>query len=96
MPTDGNFSFSVVIAGLPVPEYEREGKVYIESNLYTPVSYQQQVKEMVYGEIEEQQWPVTPYQVKIQSMPHCPQSWYDVLVDGTVVGRRGLQGGETS
>ena len=51
MPSDGNFGFSVLIAGLPVPEYHREGKVYVESNLWTPVSYNQRVREMAYGEV---------------------------------------------
>ncbi len=95
MPTDGNYSFCVLIAGLPVPEYDHDGKVYIESNLWTPVSYQQRVSEMVYGELEEQQWPVTPYQVKVQTRPHCPQCWYEVHVDGTRVGQTVLKGGET-
>ena len=43
--------FSVLIAGLPVPEYHQDGKVYVESNLWTPVSYNQRVREMVYGEV---------------------------------------------
>lgn len=95
MPTDGNFSFSVLIADLPVPEYTHEGKVYVESNLCTPVTYRQLVRETVYGEIEEQEWPVTPYRVKVEASPHCPQSWYELYVDGTKVGKRVMQGGET-
>ena len=51
MPSDGNFGFSVLIAGLPVPEYRQDGKVYVESNLWTPVSYTQRVREVVYGEV---------------------------------------------
>ncbi len=82
MPTDGNFGFSVLIAGLPVPEYRKDGTVYVESNLWAPVSYMQRVRELVYGEVEEQEWPVTPYQVKIYTEPHCPQSMFCVYVDG--------------
>jgi len=113
MPSDGNFGFSVLIAGLPVPEYRQDGKVYVESNLWTPVSYKQSVREMAYGEvrqiicpvlpfsetnyslsqlffapatqIEEQEWPVTPYQVKVSTQPHTPDSWYYVYVDGVKV-----------
>ena len=95
MPTDGNFGFSVLIAGLPVPEYQRDGKVYIESNLMTPVTYRQTVREMAYGEVEEQQWPVTPYQIKVYTSPYCPQSWYDVYVDGIRVGWNVLEGGRS-
>ena len=51
MPSDGNFGFSVLIAGLSVPEYHHEGKVYVESNLWTPVSYNQLVRELAYGEV---------------------------------------------
>ena len=51
MPTDGNFEFNVLIAGLPVPEYHHEGKLYVESNLWTPVSYNQLVRELAYGEV---------------------------------------------
>ena len=51
MPSDGNFGFTVLIAGLPVPEYYHEGKVYVESNLWTPVSYNQRVRELAYGEV---------------------------------------------
>ena len=93
MPTDGNFGFCVLISGLPVPEYHKDGKIYIESNLWTPVSYNQRVREIVYGEAEEQEWPVTPYQVKITVKPHCPQSWFDVIIDGVKVGRQVLSGG---
>ena len=87
MPTDGTFGFSVLIAGLPVPEYRKDGKVYVESNRWTPVSYQQRVREMAYGEVEEQEWPVTPYQVKIYTEPHCPQSMFDLYVDGSRVSK---------
>ena len=38
-------------AGLPVPEYYHDGKKYVESNLWTPVNYNQSVREMAYGEV---------------------------------------------
>ena len=55
MPSDSNFGFSVLIAGLPVPEYHHEGKVYVESNLWTPVSYNQRVRELAYKEVGDKQ-----------------------------------------
>lgn len=61
MPSDGNFTFSVLIAGLPVPEYRQDGKVYVESNLWTPVSYKQSVREMAYGEVRQIICPVLPF-----------------------------------
>ena len=61
MPSDGNFTFSVLIAGLAVPEYRQDGKVYVESNLWTPVSYKQSVREMAYGEVRQIICPVLPF-----------------------------------
>ena len=85
MPTDGKFGFSVLIAGLPVPEYLKDGRYYVESNLWTPVSYKQLVRELAYGEVEEQEWPVTPYQIKVYTLPQTPLSWLHVYVDGVKV-----------
>ena len=92
MPTDGNFSFSVLIAGLPVPEYTKDGHTYVESNLWTPVSYQQSVREFAYGEVEEQSWPVTPYTIRVFTEPHCTLSWFDFYVDGVKVDWRVIGG----
>lgn len=86
MPTDGCFGFSVLVAGLPVPEYTKDGEIYVESNLWTPASYQMSIKEFAYGEMEEQKWPVTPYTIKVYTKPCCPLSWFDVYVDGVKVG----------
>ena len=95
MPSDGNFGFSVLVGGLPVTEYRLEDRVLIESDLWTPTSYKQLVKEVVYGEVEEQEWPVTPYQIKLSVEPHCPISWYDVYVDGSQVAHWVLDGGQS-
>ena len=86
MPTDGCFGFSVLVAGLPVPEYTKDGETYVESNLWTPASYQMSIREFAYGEVEEQKWPVTPYTIRVCTEPHCPLSWFDVYVDGVKVG----------
>lgn len=86
MPTDGCFGFSVLVAGLPVPEYTKDGETYVESNLWTPASYQMSIREFAYGEMEEQKWPVTPYTIRVYTEPHCPLSWFDVYVDGVKVG----------
>ena len=94
MPLSSSFAFSVLIAGIPLPEYTKDGVTYVESNLWTPVSYQQRVREVVYGEIEEQEWPVTPYQLLISAKPHCPQSWFEVYIDGAKVYGRVLNGGQ--
>lgn len=92
MPTAGDFCFSVLVGDAVLPEYNRDGVTYVESNLWTPVSYKQRVREVAYGEIEEQEWPVTPYKVRICSTSRCPQSWFHVYVDGVEVGKRVLSG----
>lgn len=80
-----------------MPEYRKDGKVYVESNLWTPVSYRQRVRELAYGEVEEQEWPVTPYQVKVYAEPQCPQSSFVLYVDGIRTSRllRILSGGQS-
>ena len=80
-----DFKFHVLIAGLPVPEYHKDGRVLVECNLFTPVSYKQTVRELVYGEVEEQEWPVTPYEVRVETSSTCPFSWFRLYVDGVEV-----------
>ena len=87
MPTDGKFGFSVLVAGQSMPEYTKEGKVYIESDLCTPVSYYQEVEEFANGERECQRTPVTPYKLLIQLGPLCETSAMFVYVDGVQVAR---------
>ena len=85
MPSDSSYGCSILIAGRPVPEYVHEGKVYVESNLHTPFSYNQQTSELVNGEEEVQMTPVTPYQVFIHLAPHCETSALFIYVDGVRV-----------
>ena len=85
MPCDNFFGCKVLIAGRPVPEYIHEGRVYVESNLHTPFSYNQSVKELVNGEEESQMSPVTPYQIFVHLTPHCETSALFIYVDGVRV-----------
>ena len=79
------FKFCVLVAGLALPEYCKDGRIMVESNLFTPVSYKQRVREIAYGEVEEQEWPVTPYQVRVETSPSCQESWFHLCVDGVEV-----------
>ena len=54
MPTDNIFSLKILVNGQVIPEYVKNEKVYVESNLFTPVSYTQKVTEVVDGETETQ------------------------------------------
>ena len=94
MPSDVYFSFSVLIGSIPVPEYHKDGKIYIESNLFTPVSYEREERELTYGEMEVQKWPVTPYHVSVRSGPLSGKCWYRLYVDGLEVGQAALGNGE--
>ena len=69
-------------------EYQHGGETLIESNLFTSVSYESPVKEYANGELECQNWPVTPYEIQIDISPLAPStSWVYTYVDGTEVDR---------
>lgn len=95
MPSDSFFGFSVLIAGRPVPEYAQNGRVYVESNLYTPFSYNQVMEEIANGEKEVQNTPVTPYQVFVHLAPHCETSAIFIYVDGVRVTKLLLEKGQS-
>lgn len=95
MPSDRFFGFSVLVAGRPVPEYVNDGRVYVESCLHTPFSYNQQMEELVNGEKEIQSSPVTPYQVFIHLAPHCESSAVFIYVDGIRVTKLLLERGQS-
>ena len=95
MPSAEHFSFSVLIGGVAVPEYYKDGKTYIESNLYTPVSYDREEREQVGDELEVQKWPVTPYQVLVRSGPLTEKSCYRLYIDGVKVGGVVLENGQS-
>ena len=95
MPSDGFFGFSTLIAGRPIPEYVKDGRVYVESNLWTPFSYTQQTDELVCGEREVQMSPVTPYQLYIYLAPHCQDSAIFINVDGVRVTKMMLEKGQS-
>ena len=94
MPSDGKFSFSILIGGRAVPEYEINGECMIESNLFTPYSFHQRVPEFVNGEDETQEWPVTPYEIQLFLLPGMDASWMTVFVDGVKVAKHVLKEGQ--
>lgn len=95
MPSDGNFAFRILVGTVPQPEYTRGDSTYVESNLWTPASYQQEVSEYVDGEKEVQHFPVTPYQILLRLSKHCDTSAFFIYVDGVLVTRVLLEKGET-
>lgn len=95
MPSDNNFAFRVLVGRVPLPEYEHKGQSYVESNLWTPYSYQQETTEYVNGEKEVQNFPVTPYEILLRLGAHCETSAFFIYVDGVLVTRVLLEKGET-
>ena len=96
MPSDGMFAFNVLIGGYPLPEYTHEGHVYVESNLYTPFSYDQEISELVNGEKEVQSFPVTPYQLLLRLSAEADEaSAFFIYVDGVMVTKVLLEKGES-
>lgn len=70
MPSDGKYGFSVLVAGKELPEYHHptdERKILVESMLWSPVTYWLDVREYCKfsGEVEQQKWPVTPFEIKV-------------------------------
>lgn len=95
MPSDGNFAFRILIGRVPQPEYVHDGSNYVESNLWTPSSYQQEISEVVDGEKEVQHFPVTPYEILLRLGRHCEASAFFIYVDGVLVTKVLLEKGET-
>ena len=54
MPKTEDFRLAVLVGGVPVPEYQKDGQCYVECNLFTPYSYQSHTCETVAGGPEEQ------------------------------------------
>ena len=80
-----DFTFNVLVFGLPMPEYHQDGRVFIESNLFTPVTYNLRARQMVNGELREHECPVTPYQVRVSTNALCQKSLFRLYVDGVLV-----------
>ncbi|XP_077982844.1 uncharacterized protein LOC144437711 [Glandiceps talaboti] len=98
MPSNSEFSLNILVGDVQVPEYQKDGITYVESNLFTPVSYKVRTDEVVAGEIESQEWPVTPYQIKITANSMSSERYFKVFVDGSpVAGSSGttLRGGQS-
>ena len=71
MPSDGNYGFSVLVAGKALPEYQHpkdERRILVESMLWTPVTYWLDVSEYCKfsEEVERQKWPVTPFEIRVR------------------------------
>ena len=71
MPSDGNYGFSVLVAGRTLPEYQHpkdERRILVESMLWTPVTYWLDVSEYCKfsEEVERQKWPVTPFEIRVR------------------------------
>lgn len=90
-----DFSFHVLVFGLPMPEYQRGRRVMIESNLFTPVSYKVRKRQIVNGELREHEFPVTPYQVRVDVNPTVPMSLFRLYVDGVLVNWNIFGGGKS-
>ncbi|XP_069132104.1 uncharacterized protein [Argopecten irradians] len=95
MPTNEHFTLSVRVGDTTLPEYNKDGVHYVESNLFTPFSYKQEYTEVIQGEHEKQKWPVTPFTIAVRGNPATPHSYYRVYVDGQVVKKMSVPPGKT-
>lgn len=54
MPSNADFNLKILVGDTILPEYQKDGVTYVESNYFTPYSFKQQAEENVNGEIERQ------------------------------------------
>lgn len=73
MPSNADFRLSILVGDTLLPEYEKDGIVYVESSFFTPHSYKQQAKETVNGETEVQVSVITKKSSKL-SMSKIPNT----------------------
>lgn len=108
MPVKNGISVFVTVGGAKLQEYIPEevadaelvldevedADCYVESELFTGVSYKKIIYEKYAGGVEEVPWPVTPYKVKVINQSGSAACWATVFVDGVKVKRLHLKGGE--
>ncbi len=115
MPANSKFGFSILVGARELAEYTHPAdstRGLVESILVSPVTYWLNVREYssYSEEMEEQKWPVTPYQIlvcflllfvkllillQISSKAGCPFSVFKVFVDGVKVNEVWLKDRET-
>lgn len=85
MPSNDDFTLTILVGGTALPEYHKDGECFVESNLFTPYSYQQVCREVIGGENETQKWPVTPFVISVQANAFIPHCYFQIFVDGQIV-----------
>ena len=86
MATD--FTFQVLVFGIPMPQYHWKGRVMIESKFCTPVTYK-------LSSGKEGEWWVTPYQVRVHVGTTFRNLLFRLYVDGVLVNWRVYNGEDT-
>ena len=88
MVKSGKFSLEVLVGGVPLAELVTEsGVTYVETRFDTPSTYKVTSKEKdPFGEVYEQQWPVTPYSLRISNRTG-DKVHATVYIDGAVACR---------
>ncbi|XP_064639453.1 uncharacterized protein LOC135494999 [Lineus longissimus] len=86
MPHTDHFKVEILVGDRPIPEYEKDGNIYVESNLnVSGLSYHVRQRDRVGVEYESQRWPVTPYKICILPQRGIPKRYFDIFVDGVKV-----------
>ncbi|XP_061178446.1 uncharacterized protein LOC133187100 [Saccostrea echinata] len=97
MPSNEDFSVSILVGDTILPEYLRAGMCYVECDFFSPFSFKQKTEEKVGDEIETQEQPVTPFSICISAKPGLSayqHYYYRVFIDGQKVTSRSIQQGE--
>ncbi|CAD5113620.1 DgyrCDS2783 [Dimorphilus gyrociliatus] len=84
MPSSEDFKLEILVNKQPIHEYvdNKTGKVFVESNLYSPISYLQKITEKIEGQTVTQNVPVTPYEIRLTTSNKARGQYFRIMVDG--------------
>jgi hypothetical protein len=88
MPRDGKLNVDVLVGGATIEEFNCNGKTYVEMNLQHATSYDCEYIDNTPHGVEKSNWPVTPFQVRVQNDSPTEHFWAELHLDGEYVDQR--------
>ena len=85
MPRNGKLSVEVLVGGEQLEEYDHDGKCYVEMDLQHATSYDCDYEDETPHGMERSNWPVTPFQVRVQNDHPVDHFWAELRLDGAFV-----------
>jgi len=85
MPRNGKLSVEVLVGGEQLEEHDHDGKCYVEMDLQHATSYDCDYADETPHGMERSNWPVTPFQVRVQNDHPVDHFWAELHLDGALV-----------